>query len=58
MTRQALDDAPVRYVGETDYLDVTVQVLFTQTEFGVVFAVRENERDTWSPPIHLEEVPQ
>lgn len=54
--RAALDGAPIRYVGETDYLDVTVQVLFTQTEFGVVFAVRENAADTWSPPVPLTEV--
>lgn len=54
--RAALDGAPIRYVGETDFLDVTVQVLFTQTEFGVMFAVRENAADTWSPPVPLTEV--
>lgn len=53
-----LDGAPIVYKGRADFLDYEFEVLFKQTEFGVSFAVRENERDTWSPPIHLEEVPQ
>ena len=50
MSRWVLDDESASHLG------LDVNVLITQTEFGMSLAWRENARDTWSAPIALLEV--
>ena len=53
------NDYPSRWVLDDEaasHLGLDVNVLITQTEFGMSLAWRENARDTWSAPIALLEV--
>jgi hypothetical protein len=57
--RIATNDAPVRYLldeAAAAYVGLDIELLVTQTEFGVSVAWRENKSDTWSAPIALVEV--
>lgn len=59
--RPALNDAPLRHLLDRDaanHIGLDIEVLITQTEFGVSLAWREDKSDTWSAPIALLEVPQ